>query len=139
MLKCNAFHICVVAVTDAAAVHVGFFFFLFWWERERARDRFPFRPSLPFAFWRIRCLGWCDALHMYTYIQSMVCNRTRNKISTIRTKSLTAHSFYVQLNKQPPHQWNADARIEMCTPHVNVCVLRYMRTIKCNSTYFLLC
>lgn len=70
MLKCNAFYIWTAAAPDAAVVllfllHVVFFFSYF---DERARDRFPFRPSLPFAFWRnIRMFGMMRCVHICIY------------------------------------------------------------------------
>lgn len=71
MLKCNAFYIWAAAAPDAAVVLLLLLHVVFSYFDERARDRFPFRPSLPFAFWRnIRMFGMMRCVHIYKHIHN---------------------------------------------------------------------
>lgn len=117
-----------------ACCWLGFFLLLI-----LTKDRSPFRPSLPFAFlWN----------PMRSYTHSMVCNRMRNKISTIRTKRETVCcTFFLctelkstqSSNTNEPFFVRRRTNIVICAmvfglSSMYVCIVR---TIKCN-TYALL-
>lgn len=131
--KCNAFDICVCV----GLLLVMFYFFLLVSTKrddkksERVRDCFPFRPSLPFAFWRKPKRSGC------AHITHSMEWETKFQLFALRAP-WRQNSFYVQLNKHTViqhHAWPKNIQICATSRWLRCMYACYMRTWKCN-TYF---
>lgn len=127
---------CVVNIVSVSLVVVVVILFLILTRRrERENDRFPFRPFLPFAFWRKRTIfffGMKRCALTYAFDGMQPNENIQFQLFALRETDGHILPMYESEYKQHIHT-HTQMSIVCDSLSMYEC---YMRTIKCNTYFF---